>query len=108
MRINTKDMVSVTELGRDLSRRISDAHAGRTVVVLKNNQPAAALVSPEEMDRLQDLDERQRELDEREEDLRLFSLAIVRLATDTGDRIALDDFLSELGLDLADEDGSDA
>lgn len=108
MRINTKDMVSVTELGRDLSRRISDAHAGRTVVVLKNNQPAAALVSTEEMDRLQDLDERQRELDEREEDLRLFSLAIVRLATDTGERIALDDFLDELGIDLADEDATDA
>lgn len=93
MRIDTRDMVSVTELGRDLSRHVNDAHDGRTVVVLKNNQPAAALVSPVEMERLQ-------ELDEREEDLRLLALAVVRLATDTGERIGLDDLAADLGIDL--------
>lgn len=93
MRVDTRDLVSVTELGRDLSRHVNEAHDGRTVVVLKNNQPAAALVSPAEMERLQNLDER-------EEDLRLLALAVVRLATDTGERVSLDDLASELGFDL--------
>ncbi|MBT1194033.1 type II toxin-antitoxin system prevent-host-death family antitoxin [Rhodococcoides kroppenstedtii] len=93
MRIDTRDMVSVTELGRDLSRRINDASDGRTVVVLKNNQPAAALVSPAEMERLQ-------VLDEREDDLRLLALAVVRMTTDTGTRVDLDDLATELGFDL--------
>ncbi|MEH6807084.1 MAG: type II toxin-antitoxin system Phd/YefM family antitoxin [Rhodococcus erythropolis] len=100
MRIDTRDMVSVTELGRDLSRHVSDANDGRTVVVLKNNQPAAALVSPAEMERLQDLDER-------EENLRLLALAVVRMSTDTGARVSLDDLIGRLGFDRSDLDDSD-
>ncbi|QXU56627.1 MULTISPECIES: type II toxin-antitoxin system Phd/YefM family antitoxin [Rhodococcus] len=92
MQIDTRDLVSVTELSQTLSRRIADAHEGRLTVVLKNNQPVAALVGPEDIERLQNLDER-------EENLRLLSLALVRMATDTGERISLDDLVAELGID---------
>lgn len=92
MRVDTRDLVSVTDLSQNLSRRISDAHEGRMTVILKNNQAVAALVGPEQIERLQDLDDR-------EENLRLLSLTLARMATDSGERISLDDLASELGID---------
>lgn len=73
-------------------------HAER-LIIAKNNRPTAALVG---IGRLQDIEDR-------EENLSLLTLALVRTATDSGNRTDLDDFIAELGLteevaNLADEE----
>lgn len=94
MRINTDDIVSVTEANNSLSRLLNEAHEGHSKLVMRNNKPFAAIVSPESAARLE-------YLDELEEDLRLLALALVRTVTDNGVRHDLDDVLTELGIDLA-------
>lgn len=57
MKIELSDLVSVTDLGRDLSGYISQAsQAGRRVVILNRNVPTAALVSIADLERLDDLE----------------------------------------------------
>lgn len=57
MLVDTSDLVSVTELGRGLSRYINEAAShGRRFVVLNANTPTAALVSIADLERLNALD----------------------------------------------------
>lgn len=57
MLVDTSDLVSVTELGRGLSRYINEAAShGRRFVVLNANTPTAALVSISDLERLNALD----------------------------------------------------
>lgn len=93
MRTDTSDLVGVSDAGRNLGRYASEAANGRTLVIVRNNEPTAALVSITAMDRLS-------KLDELEEDLRLWSVALVRSLTDTGERYSLESVAEEFGLDL--------
>lgn len=97
--IDHRDVVSVTELANRSSRLVADAAQGRDVIISKNNRLTAVLVG---IDRLQ-------ELEDREENLALLSLAVTRMATDNGNRTDLDDFIAELGLtdDVAAIEGED-
>lgn len=97
MRTDTRDLVSATEVSKNPSRYIAEAAAGRTLLVLKNNQPTAAIVSIEKMAELS-------RLEEREEDLRMLSIAVVRSLTDDHVRHDLADVAAEFGVDLTEED----
>jgi len=97
MRIDTSDMISVTEASaQGLSKLISEASKGRQLVVFKNNKPAAAIVDIKTMERLQ-------YLEELEEDLKLIAVAWARSLTDSGERYSLEDVAAEFGVNL-DED----
>jgi len=96
MLTDTKDLVSITEASRSLSKLAQEVADGRTLVVLRNNEPAMALVPMEQMENLS-------RLEERESDLRLLALSLARVLTDTGGRHDLDDVLAEFGVDLDDE-----
>lgn len=97
MKADTRDMISITDANNTgLSALITRAENGRPQVLIRNSRPVAAVVNTEIMDRLE-------ELEEMEEDLRLKAIAIARMVTDNGVRLALDDVLAELGVDL-DED----
>lgn len=95
MNVNTDDLVSVTEANSSLSRLLNEAHEGRSKLVMRNNKPLAAIVSPEDAARLQ-------RLDELEDDLRLLALALARAISDDGARHSLDDVAVEFGIDPAD------
>lgn len=94
MMINSDDMVSVTDANtRGVSWLVNTAAGGRTVVVMRNNKPAAVVTNPDYIDRLQ-------RLDDIEDDLRLWAAALVRMATDSGARHRLEDVAVEFGVDL--------
>ena len=95
--INVDDMISVTDAGKSFSALVAEAMGGRTYVVVKHNKPAAVITGMDQLDRLN-------RIEEIEQDLRLWALAIVRAATDSGERYSLDDVARELGVDLEDED----
>lgn len=97
MEINIGDLVSVSEANSSLSKLLNEAHAGHTKLVMRNNKPVAAIVSPEAAERLA-------RLDEFEEDLRLLALALARIVTDDGVRHDLDDVAAEFGVELTDLD----
>lgn len=86
--IDHRNVVGATEFANGSSRWMKVAEDGRDVIIAKNNKPTAALVG---IDRLQ-------ELEDREENIALLALALVRTATDSGTRTSLDDFIAELGL----------
>ncbi|MBF6350327.1 MULTISPECIES: type II toxin-antitoxin system Phd/YefM family antitoxin [Nocardia] len=94
--IPTSNFVGITEVSRDTSRYVSAAADGESFLVMKNNRPVAAIVSPELIDRIQDLDER-------EQDMRLLIIALSRIMTDNGNRHDLDDVATELGISLTDD-----
>ena len=101
MMIDHRDVVGATEFANGSARWVKAAEDGRDVIIAKNNRPAAALVG---IGRLQ-------EIEDREENLALLALTLVRTATDNGNRTDLDDFIAELGLTdevaALDEDGED-
>ncbi len=97
MNINTDDLVSVTEANSSLSKLLNEANEGRSKLVMRNNKPLAAIVSPQDAARLQ-------RLDELEDDLRLLALALARTITDDGERHSLDEVAAEFGIDPADLD----
>lgn len=97
MYINREDMVSVTHATKHLSKLVNSVSEGRTFVVIRNNQPAAAMVDIDTMERLQ-------RLEELEEDLRLLAIAWARTMTESGRRHDLDDVIEEFGIELDDED----
>ena len=97
MLTDTADLISITEASRSLSRLTDEVAAGRRLVILRNNEPAMALVplaQADQMDRLA----------ERESDLRLLGLALAREMADDGRRFDLDDVLSEFGVEVDDDD----
>lgn len=96
MRTDTRDLVSATDLSKNSARYITEAAEGRTLLVLKNNQPLAAIVPIETMTELS-------QLEEREEELRMLAIALVRTLTDDGRRHSLDDVAAEFGIDLSEE-----
>lgn len=98
MMTDTRDLVSATDFSRSPARYISDAAEGRTLLVIKNNEPTAAVVSMETMERVS-------RLDELEEDLRMLSIAVVRSLTDDGRRYSLADVAEEFGVDLDHDEG---
>lgn len=99
MNINTDDMVSVTEIrNRGFSFYLSRAASGQTFAIMKNNKVQAVLAGGAAMEQLQ-------ALEEREENLRLWSAAIVRYATDDGKRHSLADVAAELGISASDLEG---
>lgn len=101
MKINVEDLISVTEASRQgVSKLVSEASAGRELILIKNNKPAAVILGIEKLERLQRL----------EEDIRLLTMALVRAATDTGERVTLEDAAARFGIDLdelASEDAED-
>jgi hypothetical protein len=75
-RVDTADMLSVTEAAKlGLSRLIRDAEAGQEHVLLRNNQPVAAV----------------------EDDLLDVALAAARALTTGDERHSLDDVLARFG-----------
>ncbi len=101
MNINIDDLISVTEANRQgVSKLVSAASAGRELILIKNNKPAAVIIGIEKLERLQRL----------EEDIRLLTMAVVRAATDTGERVTLEDAAARFGIDLGElamEDAED-
>lgn len=83
-------LVSITQFNRGQASRIFDRlRTERQLVVLKNNQPAAVILSPEEYTRLT----------EAEEDYQLLLLARERLAGDNlKNAIPEQDVLNGLGI----------
>lgn len=94
MQIDTDDMVTATEMNRNASRYLTEISDGNRnmFVVMKDNVPTACIVGLERMKQLQ-------QLEEREQDLKLLALSLVRVATDTGERHDLDDIIAELGIE---------
>ena len=96
MRIDTNDVISVTEAStQGLSKLVNQASEGRRFVVFRNNQPAAAIVDIKTMERLQ-------YLESLEEDMKLVAIAWARTLTDSGERYSLDEVAAEFGVDLDD------
>lgn len=104
MKIDEREMVSATDAARNPSQLFRAAAEGQRFVIITNNTPTAAVVSMEQYRELADLEER-------EEDLKLLALTLVRVATDRGRRHDLSDVIAKLGYSDAeidaDEDGED-
>lgn len=101
MKIDFNDLISVSDASKQgVSKLVNEASEGRDLVVLRNNKPTAAIVGIEKLERLM-------AVEEAEEDLRLFAIAAVRAATDTGERVSFEDAAAKFGIDLtqlSDED----
>ncbi|MDQ2709865.1 MAG: type II toxin-antitoxin system Phd/YefM family antitoxin [Actinomycetota bacterium] len=101
MKADTRDMISIGDVrDRGVSRLVSDAENGRPQVLLRHNKAVAAIVDIETMDRLQ-------RLDELEADLRLLSIALVRVAADSGRRYSFDEVLERSGVSRDELDAAD-
>ena len=86
-------LVPITQFNRGQASRIFDRlHTESQLVVLKNNQPAAVILSPEEYARLSEI----------EEDYFLLIEATKRLADNNAPTTPIDDVMKELGI-TADE-----
>lgn len=100
MKVDTKNIRSASQLARNFGQATEDLEAGRTIVVMKNNTPLGVLAPLSVMDRLD-------AIDEREENVRLLALALVRSLTSEGPLVPLEDLLAELDIDLNDDDLND-
>ncbi len=96
MKVDTRDIRAASHVARNFGQITDEVEAGRTIVVVRNNVPVGVLAPVSMVDRLDSIDER-------EEDLRLLALALVRTTTSTGDLVDLADLAAELGVDLDDE-----
>ncbi len=82
-------LVPITQFNRGQASRIFDRlHTESHLVVLKNNQPAAVILSPAEFSRLSEI----------EEDYMLLLEASERLSNNTEPATAMEDVLIELGI----------
>ena len=82
-------LVPITQFNRGQASRIFDRlHTESQLVVLKNNQPAAIILSPAEFSRLSEI----------EEDYALLLEATERLANNTAPTTSMEDVLKELGI----------
>lgn len=94
MKINTDDLISVSEVSRQgVSKLVAEANAGREFVLMRNNKPAAVIVGIDKFERLQ-------RIEEFEEDIKLLAMAVVRSTTDTGERVSLEAAAARFGIDL--------
>lgn len=86
--IDTADLISVSDANKKgVSGLIREAEMGREQVVLRNNQPVAAVVSMDRLERMQEI----------EATLLDVSLGIGRLLTTSTRRHSLDDVLAQFG-----------
>lgn len=91
-------LVSITQFNRGQASRIFDRlHAENQLVVLKNNQPAAVILSPAEYARLREI----------EEDYYLLLEATNRLAKNSAPTVPMSDVMEELGITDADLDAAE-
>lgn len=82
-------LVPITQFNRGQAARIFDRlHSESQLVVLKNNQPAAIILSPSEYQRLSEI----------EEDYLLLREAMERLSTNTVPTTSMDNVMRELGI----------
>ena len=82
-------LVPVTQFNRGQASRIFDRlHTESQLVVLKNNQPAAVILSPQEFARLSEI----------EEDYRLLLEASHRLNEGSATATPMEDVMKELGI----------
>ena len=82
-------LVPITQFNRGQASRIFDRlHTESQLVVLKNNQPAAIILSPAEFSRLSEI----------EENYLLLLEATERLANNTAPTTSLEDVMKELGI----------
>lgn len=82
-------LVPITQFNRGQASRIFDRLQNESqLIVLKNNQPAAVILSPEEYSRLSEI----------EEDYILLLEAAERLANNTAPATSMNDVLKELGI----------
>ena len=86
-------LVPITQFNRGQASRIFDRlHNENQLIVLKNNQPAAIILSPSEFQRLSEI----------EEDYTLLLEATRRLKEDSPSTSSREDVMSELGISEAD------
>ena len=58
MRVDTNDLISVTNANRaGISRLVNDAAEGKTIGILRNSEVAAFIIGPEQAARLSRIDE---------------------------------------------------
>lgn len=82
-------LVPITQFNRGQAACIFDRlHSESQLVVLKNNQPAAVILSPQEFQRLSEI----------EEDYLLLCEAMERLANNTAPTTSMDSLMRELGI----------
>ena len=86
-------LVPITQFNRGQASRIFDRlHNENQLIVLKNNQPAAIILSPSEFQRLSEI----------EEDYTLLLEATKRLKEDSSSTSSREELMSELGISEAD------
>ena len=86
-------LVPITQFNRGQASKIFDRlHSESRLIVLKNNQPAAIILSPSEFQRLSEI----------EEDYILLLEATRRLKEDSSSTSSREDVMSELGISEAD------
>jgi len=102
MKVDVRDIRSATVVGRNFGAVTDEVESrGSTVVVVKNNRPIAGVVPIEVIDRLDTISER-------EEDMRLLALALVRMVTNPDPVLHdLDDVARDLGIDLNELDDTE-
>ncbi len=94
MKVDTRDIRSASHVGRNFGAVTDEVEAGRTIVVVKNNRPVGVVAPVSVMEQID-------VLDEREEDLRLLALALVRMSA-APEPVLHDwnDVAAEFGIDL--------
>ena len=86
-------LVPITQFNRGQASRIFDRlHSESQLIVLKNNQPAAIILSPSEFQRLSEI----------EEDYTLLLEATRRLKEDSSSTSSREELMSELNISEAD------
>ena len=86
-------LVPITQFNRGQASRIFDRlHTESQLIVLKNNQPAAIILSPSEFQRLSEI----------EEDYTLLLEATRRLKEDSSSTSSREELMSELNISEAD------
>lgn len=101
MKVDTRDIRAASQVARNFGQITDEVEAGRTIVVVRNNTPVGVLAPVSLVDRLD-------AVDEREEDLRLLGIALIRMNTSAGELVELDELAAELGVELRDADPAGA
>ena len=87
--VDTADFISISDANRlGVSALVREAEAGHELIVLRNNKPAAVVVSIQRWEQLQRL----------QEDLIDLTLAAARSVTTGPDRYSLDEVFARFGV----------